>query len=190
LWIASGSGSSSSSSGASATSSTATDDTIDLAFRATLVTVDRGGWFQPQFFKESKAFYKVRLEFSSCHHKMYLTLNQVNKDISWVDDTDNKVRGLMPGFPVAFLIAKDIVIRVTHSASASSDSKTADAASSASSGGFLCFSYSKSSSSSSSSEASSFQAYSNGFLVKIPGPQVRLLLSAFSSSLTPFFIRF
>ncbi|KAJ7783370.1 hypothetical protein B0H14DRAFT_2285798, partial [Mycena olivaceomarginata] len=145
---------------------------IDLAFRATLVTVDRGGWFQPQFFKESKAFYKVRLEFSSCHHKMYLTLNQVNKDISWVDDTDNKVRGLMPGFPVAFLIAKDIAIRVTHNASASSDSKAADAASSASSGGFLCFSYSKSSSSSSSSEASSFQAYSNGFIVKIPGPQI------------------
>lgn len=33
---------------------------IDLAFRTTPVTVDRGGWYQSQFFKESKAFYKVR----------------------------------------------------------------------------------------------------------------------------------
>ncbi|KAJ7853778.1 hypothetical protein B0H14DRAFT_2580175 [Mycena olivaceomarginata] len=34
-------------------------------------------------------------------------VTRVNKDISWVDDTDNKVHGLMPGFPVGFLIAKD-----------------------------------------------------------------------------------
>ncbi|KAJ7270869.1 hypothetical protein C8J57DRAFT_1065233 [Mycena rebaudengoi] len=154
LWIASGSGSSSSSSAASTTSTTATDDTIDLAFRATLVTVDRGGWFQPQFFKESKAFYKV------------------NGDISWVDDKPNKVNGLMPGFPVAFLIAKDIVVRVTHSDTSSTNSKSSDAASSASSGGFLCFSYSKSSSSNSTATASNFQAFSNGYIIKIPGPQI------------------
>ncbi|KAF7344143.1 ZnMc domain-containing protein [Mycena venus] len=154
LWIASGSGSSSSSSGASSNSSTATDDTIDLAFRATLVTVDRGGWFQPQFFKESKAFYKV------------------NKDISWVDDPDNKINGLLPGFPVAFLIAKDVVVRVTHSTSSSSDTKKVDSASAASSGGFLCFSYSQSSSSNSSATTSNFQAYSNGYIIKIPGPQI------------------
>ncbi|KAJ7839337.1 hypothetical protein B0H14DRAFT_3458743 [Mycena olivaceomarginata] len=79
-----------------------------------LVTVDRGRWLRPQFFKESKVFYKV------------------NKDISWVDDTDNKVHGLMPGFPVRFLIAKGIVIRISHGANASSETKTADAASSAS----------------------------------------------------------
>ncbi|KAJ7493835.1 hypothetical protein FB451DRAFT_1122358 [Mycena latifolia] len=154
LWIASGSGSSSSSSAASAATTAATDDTIDLAFRATLVTVDRGGWFQPQFFKESKAFYKV------------------NNDISWVDDKEHGINGLMPGFPIAFLIAKDIVVRVTHSATNTSDSKTSDASSAASSGGFLCFSYSKSSSSSSSSTASSFQSFSNGYMIKIPGPQI------------------
>ncbi|KAJ7487013.1 hypothetical protein FB451DRAFT_1554137 [Mycena latifolia] len=154
LWLASGSGGSSSASAVATTTTAATDDTIDLAFRATLVTVDRGGWFQPQFFKESKAFYKV------------------NNDISWVDDKEHGINGLMPGFPIAFLIAKDIVVRVTHSATNTSDSKTSDASSAASSGGFLCFSYSKSSSSSSSSTASSFQSYSNGYIIKIPGPQI------------------
>lgn len=61
LWFASGSGSSSDSHGETLSTTEVTDDTIDLAFRATLVTVDRGGWFQPQFFKESQTFYKVRI---------------------------------------------------------------------------------------------------------------------------------
>ncbi|KAJ7718771.1 hypothetical protein DFH07DRAFT_1067986 [Mycena maculata] len=39
--------------------SLATKSSITLAFRATLVTVDRGGWFQPQILAESQAFYKV-----------------------------------------------------------------------------------------------------------------------------------
>ncbi|KAJ7166226.1 hypothetical protein C8R46DRAFT_1192607 [Mycena filopes] len=154
FWIASGGGSSDKSS-ATVTSSTAdSEDTIDLAFRATLVTVDRGGWFQPQFFKESKAFYKV------------------NNDISWVDNKTGGVNGLMPGFPVAFLLVKDVIVRVTHSASAGSDSKTVDKTASQSSGGFLCFSYSQNSQSSTTKTANSFQSYSNGYIIKIPGPQI------------------
>ncbi|KAK7006414.1 hypothetical protein R3P38DRAFT_3602598 [Favolaschia claudopus] len=164
LWFASGSGSSSSSTATSSSTAKATDDTIDLALRVTMVTVDRGGWFQPQFFKESKTFYKV------------------DPDITWTSATpdampsilkgETPVTGLMPGFPIAFLIAKDIVIRITHSSSSSAESKQADAASAASSGGLLCFSYSNSHSSSSTSTSSNFQSYSNGFIVKIPGPQI------------------
>ncbi|KAF8526972.1 hypothetical protein BU17DRAFT_40150 [Hysterangium stoloniferum] len=153
LWLASGSGSSSSSHAFSAAAATASKDTVDLAFRATLVTIDRGGWFQPQFFKQSKAYYKV------------------NRDISWVNG-DNGVKGLLPGYPVAFLIAKDIVIRVTHATSSSDEMKRFDESSSSSSGGVLCFSYSRSESASSQEAASNFQAYSNGFVVKIPGPQI------------------
>ncbi|KAJ7307768.1 hypothetical protein DFH08DRAFT_651710, partial [Mycena albidolilacea] len=135
-----------------------------LAFHATLVTVDRRGWLQPQFFKESKALYKV------------------NPDITWTDAAPQTIgdilkgkaqaKGLMPGFPIAFLLAKDIVVRINHGANASADSKQTDAASAASSGGFLCFSYSNSRSSSSTSTASSFQSYKNGYIIKIPGPQI------------------
>ncbi|KIJ34783.1 hypothetical protein M422DRAFT_263141 [Sphaerobolus stellatus SS14] len=95
LWFASSSGGSTSGSASSNTSTTESNDTIDLVFRATLVTVDRGGWFQPQFSKESKTYYKI------------------NPNISWVD-RDGGVMGLMPSFPVVFIIAKDIVIRVVH----------------------------------------------------------------------------
>ena len=157
FWLASGSGSSSSSSSTSTAATTASEDTIDVAFRATLVTVDRSGWFQPQFFKESKAFYKV------------------NSEISWVDGAAGSgVKGLLPGFPIAFLIVKDVVIRVTHASTSTDDMKHFDSSSSSSSGGCLCFSYSRSNSSSNTATSSSFQAFSNGFVVKIPGPQVRL----------------
>nr|GAT54779.1 predicted protein [Mycena chlorophos] len=156
LWYASASGSSSSSSASSSTSTKTSEDNIEVAFRATLVTIDRGGWFQPQFFKQSQAFYKI------------------NKDITWVNqEVDGKtVKGLMPGFPVAFLLAKDIVIRITHSSTSSSDSSANDKANSEVGGGFLCFSISKGSASQSGSESSNFEPRSNGYIVKIPGPQI------------------
>ncbi|KAJ7017650.1 hypothetical protein C8F04DRAFT_1332481 [Mycena alexandri] len=95
-----------------------------------------------------------------------------HKDIPGILTGETLVTGLMPGFPIAFLIVKDIAIRMTHGASAASNSKQTEMASAASSGGILCFSYSNSSSSSSTSTSSSFQSYANGFVVKIPGPQI------------------
>ncbi|KAF7300633.1 ZnMc domain-containing protein [Mycena chlorophos] len=150
VWFASASGGASSSYADAQTSSTATSSAITIAFRATLVTVDRGGWFQPQFFQESKAFYKV------------------NPNITWNDGN----RGLMRGYPIGYLIVKDVTIRIVHSETSSADQKRAEQESSAASGGFLCFSYSQSSSSSSSATASSFSQYSNGYIVRIPGPQI------------------
>ncbi|KAF7336381.1 ZnMc domain-containing protein [Mycena venus] len=151
IWFASASGGSSSSFGEAEAASQATSSSITLAFRATLVTVDRGGWFQPQFFAESQAFYKI------------------NPNITW---NDGKGHGLLRGYPIGYLIVKDVTIRIIHSASSSDDVKRAEQESSAASGGFLCFSYSQSSSSSSSATASSFSQYNNGYIVKIPGPQI------------------
>ncbi|KAH8817664.1 hypothetical protein DL96DRAFT_393469 [Flagelloscypha sp. PMI_526] len=150
LWIASGSGSSSSSQAYSAAYSTAATKEVNLAFRATLVTVDRGGWFQPQFFKQSEAFYHV------------------DDKISWNSEGSK----LLPGFPVSFIVVKDCIVRVKFTGSDAADQASFAASQSASAGGCLCFSYSKSSSSRSESRSSAFQAYNNGFEVKIPGPQI------------------
>ncbi|KAF7325505.1 ZnMc domain-containing protein [Mycena kentingensis (nom. inval.)] len=153
IWFASGSGSSTTSAGGSKVASHSTTSSITLAMRATLVTVDRGGWFQPQFFSESKAFYKI------------------NPDITW-NDGANPPNGLLCGFPIGYLIVKDVMIRIIHTDEASDDTKRAEAASSTMSGGILCFSGSKSSSSSSSFSSSNFTQYSNGYIVRIPGPQI------------------
>ncbi|KAH8795234.1 hypothetical protein DL96DRAFT_1480874 [Flagelloscypha sp. PMI_526] len=150
LWFASASGSSSSSQAYSAAYSTAATKEVNLAFRATLVTVDRGGWFQPQFFKQSEAFYHV------------------DDKISW----NSEASKLLPGFPVSFIVVKDCIVRVKFTGSDAADQASFAASQSAAAGGCLCFSYSKSSSSRSESRSSAFHAYNNGFEVKIPGPQI------------------
>ncbi|KAF7341730.1 ZnMc domain-containing protein [Mycena sanguinolenta] len=164
IWFASGSGGSTEATATVTSGTTISDDTIDLALRVTLVTVDRGGWFQPQFFKQSQTFYKV--------NPTVTWTNATRETMSQILRGELPATGLMPGFPVGFLIAKDIVVRISHGTSAVADTKATDMASAASSGGILCFSYSNSSSSNSTSTTSSFQSYSNGFIVKIPGPQI------------------
>ena len=32
---------------------------MEIGFHATMVTADQGGWFQPQFFKQSAGFYHI-----------------------------------------------------------------------------------------------------------------------------------
>ena len=105
FWIGSYNRSSSSSSALFKSSNSAETYNVQFAFRATLITVDRGGWFQPQFFKESKSF------------------NHINPSLSWskwpagaqtVDDLkklgDSALselnKSLLPTFPVGYVICK------------------------------------------------------------------------------------
>ena len=105
FWIGSYNRSSSTSSALFKSSSSAESYNVEFGFRSTLVTVDRGGWFQPQFFKESKAF------------------NHINPNVSWskwpggaktVDDLkklgDSALtelnNHLLPVFPVGYIICK------------------------------------------------------------------------------------
>ncbi|KAK6988582.1 ZnMc domain-containing protein [Favolaschia claudopus] len=154
VWFASASGGANREEASFDMTSNSTSSAITVAFRATLVTVDRGGWFQPQFFKESQAFYKI------------------NPNITWNNGDKDHPRGLLQGYPIGYLIVKDMMIRIVHTASSSEDAKRAERESSAASGGIFCFSYSQSSASSSSESASSFSQYNNGYIVKIPGPQI------------------
>ncbi|KAJ7203437.1 hypothetical protein C8J57DRAFT_1408070 [Mycena rebaudengoi] len=153
FWLASHQSESTSSGGQASADAELFNDDIDLAFRATLVTVDRGGWFRPHLFGQSNAYYKV------------------NKDISWSDGKP-KPSGRLTGFPVGFLLAKDVIIRVIHNGVVSEIAKAAAQAQAAASGGCLCFSFSQSSSSNSTSQSKSFQSFSNGYIIKIPGPQI------------------
>ncbi|KAJ7789948.1 hypothetical protein B0H13DRAFT_1676272, partial [Mycena leptocephala] len=158
LWSCDLWSSSSSVRSASLSVSSVTPGTIDVAFRSAVVMLDRPGWFQPAFFQESKAYYKAS------------EASFVNPNISWVDGP-NGVKGRIPGFPVAFLIVKDIMVRVVHE-SVTHNTLNRDREMAASSSRFLCFSYNEGSSSLGSALPSSFQAYANGYIVRIPGPQI------------------
>ncbi|KAH8826792.1 hypothetical protein DL96DRAFT_1801670 [Flagelloscypha sp. PMI_526] len=125
-----------------------TGEDIEIAYRATQVTVDRGRWFYPQLFKQSASFYKSR------------------PNISWAEGpVGSHSHGLLPGYPVGFIIAKDIMVRVKRSGVAESMMSGANSSSAAGAEGILCFS-------SSTNSSTGFRSYSNGIEVRNPGPQI------------------
>ena len=98
-----------SSSATSASSSLSANSEMDvlIGFRATLVTVDRSGWFQPQFFKQSNGFYHIddNVSWSKWPADIKTTDDLRTKGaIGGAFDKINKY--LLPTFPVGFLICK------------------------------------------------------------------------------------
>ena len=78
---------------------------VDIGFRTTMVTVDRGGWFQPQFFNQSSRFYHIDKKIST---------SKWPEGISSIEDLGNARpvqwealnKGLFPAYPVGFIICK------------------------------------------------------------------------------------
>jgi len=163
--------------------------TVNIGFRCTLVTVDRGGWFQPQFFKQSNDF---------CHVDEKVSWSKWPQDFKTTDDLIAKGafdvinKSLMPAFPTGFLIAKvrrlysltmqlikhlfpqDITIKVLQT-SAEVQSSAADFEKAvASSAGILCWSTS-SQHGQNSEKAYAYAQADDGCVIRIPGPQVMLI---------------
>ncbi|KAJ8521720.1 hypothetical protein ONZ45_g1622 [Pleurotus djamor] len=171
LWLWSNSQSSERSEGHGQTETVKTSNEVWVGLRATLVTIDRGGWFRPQFFQESKMYYHINPEL---------------KWTKWPDGVKNmddlKLKGaanlndlnkyLLPGFAVGFIICKDITIKIKYSSANTRVEKSNMQESSQSSGGVLCWSYSNGSSSNQSENSHSFQACEDGCVIRIPGPQI------------------
>ncbi|THH31486.1 hypothetical protein EUX98_g2707 [Antrodiella citrinella] len=151
-WLSASTSQSSSEAFAGSESATYVND-VTIGFRATLVTVDRAGWFQPQFFKQSGSFYHI------------------DPAVSWSRSNDRS-QALLPAWPVGYILCKDITIKISESESKTGATKRSMAQDASASGGVLCFSYSQSSSSSGSENLYSFQQCSDGCVVRIPGPQI------------------
>ena len=103
---------------------------IEMGFRVTKVSNDRGPWFSPNVFK--------------------MTQN----------------------FPTAFVIAKDITIRVKVTESEMQENINYAESQNSSSGGLFGFSASSAGSAQSSSESSYIGSRNNYIYIRIPGPQI------------------
>ncbi|KIM41583.1 hypothetical protein M413DRAFT_445557 [Hebeloma cylindrosporum] len=145
---------------------------VEVGFRATLVTVDRGGWFQPQFFKQSSGFHCIdqKITWSKWPSSIKTFQDLVDNEDRTVFDELNK--GLLPAFPTGFVICKDITIRIRMQ---DTDIKSAGEEMekfAASSAGILCWSTSASDHSKSSDKSYSFVQKADGCVIRIPGPQI------------------
>lgn len=167
-WFASYKSSSSSSSANSSNNSAFFNSKMEIGFRVAKVSFDRGSWFNPQFFKMSHAFTKLSdIKLSPGLQKKDV-LNNTDVFRKYNDEKDY----ILPAFPVAMVIAKDITIKVSTTKENSSAMNSIVESESSSSGGFLCFSTSRASNSKNASSVAMSGAEGDYFYIKIPGPQI------------------
>ncbi|KAI0058158.1 hypothetical protein BV25DRAFT_1296423 [Artomyces pyxidatus] len=175
LWLGSASGNSSSSSASMSASDVEQHVKVSISLRVSLVTVDRSSWFQPQFFDMSDAFMRA---------SEHVRWSEWPKDVNTAADAIKRIKAategggfdagqsLLPAFPVGYIIAKDVLVKLSSSSSSSSSSSKSFSEQAAASGGVLCFSYSHASQSSGDSSSVSTQEMADGLVIKIPGPQI------------------
>ncbi|MEM9450330.1 MAG: hypothetical protein AAGA75_17585 [Cyanobacteria bacterium P01_E01_bin.6] len=170
-WFASAGGQSSSSSSSSQQEKEFYNQDIEIGFRVAKVSFDRGGWFNPNIFKMSNAFYHL----APLKVAGGLTMSDVDSTgkRTWTEGIDGTQHPYtLPAFPVAMIIAKDVTIRIKTTTGSSKSIKSVVESSSSSGGGLFCFSASSSSASRNSSESTMHGSTSDGYYIRIPGPQV------------------
>lgn len=144
------------------------DSEMEIGFRVAKVSFDRGSWFNPQFFKMNNAFTKL----SDIKLSNGLSKEDVLNNTILYQEYNKTKDYILPAFPVALVIAKDITVKVKTTQSNSSAMNSIIESERASSGGFLCFSSSSASSSKNSSNIVMSGSEGEYFYIKVPGPQV------------------
>ncbi|WP_016951285.1 hypothetical protein [Anabaena sp. PCC 7108] len=174
-WFNSVGGQSSSSSANASQQSNFFNQEIEIGFRVAKVSFDRGGWFNPQIFKMSHAFCRLAemrvspgLSIDDIKGKTQAQL----KALTEYEENKKKYKYIMPAFPVAMVIAKDITIKVKMDKIDSTSAKSVVENSSSTGGGFFGFSSSGASSSKNSSESTFHGVHGGYYYIRIPGPQV------------------
>lgn len=141
---------------------------MEIGFRVAKVSFDRGGWFNPALFDMSKSFYHL------AKLKAGAGFTKNKEEYAAAERTMNSKEYdyMLPSFPVAMVIAKDITIKVVNTQDVKSFSKTVESESMSGNAGLFCFSVSGGKSSDSMAE-SSFHGHDNSsFYIRIPGPQI------------------
>ncbi|WP_281660903.1 coiled-coil domain-containing protein [Microvirgula aerodenitrificans] len=176
-WFISAAGESKSRTGMSANQNSFFNSELDIGLRVAKVSFDRGGWFNPSFFKISNAFTRLSQDVKAAPA---LTIDKVkgkNQEelktlIQWEDDVKRKHNYALPAYPVALIIAKDITLKFKLTDELSEEASEIVEHQSATSGGIFCFSASSSSASSSSAKSMYHGSHQGYYYIRIPGPQV------------------
>ncbi|WP_138497345.1 hypothetical protein [Nostoc sp. PA-18-2419] len=178
-WFTSAAGQSSSSSASTEQQKSFFNQEMEIGFRVAKVSFDRGGWFNPQIFKMSHAFSRLAdvrvspgLSIDDIKNKDQKFLKELTEYKAENERNDKKYKYILPAFPVAMVIAKDITIKVKKTEEISKNAKSVVDNSSSSRGGFLCFSSASASSSKNSSESTFHGAHGEHYYIRIPGPQI------------------
>lgn len=194
LFFGSASGSSSSAQSEAWAKTSAKAASFQLAFRAMKVTIDRGGWFDPSLFARTSEMYNLgkpdKSNYDPVSYGAAVDSNGAPLDLATllgssagattvkaalqglIDGPDHKKPSVLPAYPIAFIVVKDVTIHITSMDQQTANNAASATSSSSYSGGIFCFSVSGSSSSSSASQSAYSAASNTGLTIKIPGPQI------------------
>ncbi|MDR2964878.1 MAG: hypothetical protein LBU88_03785 [Treponema sp.] len=182
-WFWSASGRSESSSSSESQERLETSEKVEIGFRIKKVTINRGGWFNPNILKLSNNYFRLAdIRYSRGLHKDQVqevfskgenVTENLNKLVTYnVDGKKEKLDYVLSAFPIGFVIAKDITIRIEANKDEQKSNREYMESNQNSSGGFLCFRTNSSNSSKSQSESAYFGGSENFFYIRIPGPQI------------------
>lgn len=157
-------GKSESSSAQSAYESFSKDEscTIQIGMSVAKVEIERD-WFNPGVFALSGDMYNV----SSQKFSPERTYSVFDKN-----RFSDMYKCIFPAYPTAFIVARDVTVKLTTSQAVSSATSSAMEEHASSGGGFLFFSARKSSSSSSSSSSAHVQSNGKSVTIRFTDPQV------------------
>lgn len=167
LFFGSASGSYGGSSAVSSEHAFEANTEIQIGLKAAKVDIERG-WFDPGVFKLSEDMSRLSTEPVSMGS---FPVNN-NGELSWPSDLKNWNKALLPSFPVAFVVVKDVTITFQLATGQTDAFKSVMDSRSASGGGFLCFSASSSSASHSDHSSLSSTSTGNTVTIHMPGPQI------------------
>ena len=147
----------------------ANSSSFSIGFRATKVNVDRGGWFNPQFFGFGPGSMVNLVKGTKVANA-----RPAGAPHEWTDEQMRALaeNAMLPSYPVSFVLVKDVTLKIAIRAEDKDVAQSALRQASSSGGGFLCFSASSSSSSSSTSKSFYYSVDETSIIIKIPGPQI------------------
>lgn len=159
-----GASASSSQNGSAFNSYTASDKcTIEIGMSVAKVAIERD-WFNPGLFMLTRDMYNVTSQ------------KIAPNNVSRAEFDDNRLEKMadcvFPCFPTAFVVARDVTIKLTTESAVSNETAMAMEQHASKGGGFLFFSGSKSSSSSSSSSSAHVSSKGNSTTIRFTDPQV------------------
>jgi hypothetical protein len=161
----SASGSSSSSYSDFTSKYTASKSSFSIGMRVMKVTIDRGGWFNPEILEHMEDMFKLGT--ARISHGLPAKPSQPT-DI----EMQQRATDILPAFPVSFIIAKDVTIKIDIDKQDQETAKHYLHSESSVGGGFLCFGASHSKSSTSQSQSFYSNVASDNIIIRIPGPQI------------------
>eukprot|EP00808_Paulinella_micropora_P006282 g72191.t1 len=156
-----------------------------IGFSATKVAMDRGGWFKPEIMQHSSMFMKTgnlggkKIALGRPPGLGDLAQNTSNMTALLDVDWERYKQCLFPSFPLAFIVVRDVTIKMSFTEAMSKSEEKSRKESVKNANSILGFSTAAGKSTENGFKGSSNYAKGHHMIVKIPGPQILAWIQRF-----------